>query len=287
MLKLSSLPSPPPQGQQTALNLVVYYRQLWEHHQQAAVLASEQMFYHLEALLKQVSTTIDNQNDIAVKAELSESEEVEAEKSIEVAVKRTVDLSSENQTYSTISQIFKVEKGKILHLDYLVWEIYGKLDQSTQLMVKDRVKKILIEGEKQGFWYAVPDSPDCWTLDLHDFPDFLTTQTKKSSSKSQNNKNRQGHNLRSHHQSSGISQFPYSERLEQCVTLHVAIEECLILHYPEPMNVEGLVQWLYPHGLSHRHRKQLLTAIIDTLERGKVEGCKRISAEVYIWNGCE
>lgn len=278
MLKL---PSPPPQCQQTALNLVVYYRQLWEYHQQAAALASEQMSYHLEVLLKQLSTTINNQNDIAVKAELSEPE-----KAIEVTAKIAVDLSPEDRTHSAISQIFKVERGKILHVDYLIWEIYGKLDKSTQLRMKDEVKKILIEGEKQGFWYAVPDSPDCWTLDLHDFPDLISTQTKKSSTKSQNNRKQQDNHLRSHRQSSGISQFPYSERLEQCVTLNVAIEECLILHYPEAMNAEEILQWLYPHGLSHRQRKQVHAAIIDILDGGNnSQGWKGVRIGKYIWDG--
>jgi hypothetical protein len=284
-----NLPPPPPPSKspQTALDLVVYYRRLFEYHQQAAALASQQMLYHLEELLNPVSATVDNQNNIVIKAELSEHEEVKLGQSAGVAAKSTLNLSQENLKYPAIKKILTANQGKILHLDYLIWELYGKLDKPRQSSVKNEVKNILLAGEKQDFWYAVPDSPDCWTLDLNDFPDLVSSsQTKKSPNNQKNHQSRLAHPQRSRHNSSGISQFPYSERLEQCVTLNVAIEECLILHYPEAMNAEEILQWLYPNGLSHRQRKQVHAAIMDILDEGNnSQAWKGFRIGKYIWDG--
>ncbi len=70
MLNLPPPPSPPPKSQQTELDLLLYYRQLWEYHQQAAELASKQMLHYLEVLLQQVPDSVDDSNRVATEAEL-------------------------------------------------------------------------------------------------------------------------------------------------------------------------------------------------------------------------
>ncbi len=199
-------------------------------------------------------------------------------------------VSQENSRYSEITQILAANQGKILHIDYLVWELYGSLDKAVQSSVKKEVKKILLAAEKQGFWYAVPDSPECWTLDLHDFPELVSSQTKKSSSKPKHNQprrtsSRQDVKSPNHRPKWKISQFPYSPILEQCVTLDVAIEECLILHYPQAITTEEFVQWLYPHGLSYGHKKLVHTAIIETLEQqANGQSWRQVSPGLYVWD---
>jgi hypothetical protein len=60
----------------------------------------------------------------------------------------------------------------MLHLDYIVRKLYGRLPPDILAPVTERTRQQLAVGARVGKWFAVPDSPDCWTIDLQEFPDW-------------------------------------------------------------------------------------------------------------------
>lgn len=297
MLNLPSPPSPPPEHQQTNLNLAVYYRQLVEYHQQAVILATEQMFVHLQALLDS-DRRVDNQLYGDEQEHLDEQEDGDEQHAIAISKSDQLDqdenpninAKTSNNQYPTtklgqdiddlkpeITRILTENKGKVLHIDYILWELYGYLEKPTHKAVKKELNQMLSWGHKQDLWYLVPDSPDCWTLDLEDFPDLAPARTKKSSPQSKIRKSKKTNPRR--------VRFPYSEQLDQFVTLDLAIEECLIIHYPDYVDADKIIEWLYPHGISPRQRKQVRNAIIETLELGEnIKSWKQTSPGYYVWD---
>ena len=50
------------------------------------------------------------------------------------------------------------------------------------------MRSILVEGESQKLWDKVPDTPNCWTLDVNLLPDFKVSQSEVDLSKINANK---------------------------------------------------------------------------------------------------
>jgi hypothetical protein len=63
-------------------------------------------------------------------------------------------------------------RGKLLHLGFIVRQLYGRLPPEILAEVTERTRQQMAEGAKAEKWFAVPDSPDCWTIDLGEFPEW-------------------------------------------------------------------------------------------------------------------
>ncbi|MDF5716806.1 MAG: hypothetical protein PUP93_23785 [Rhizonema sp. NSF051] len=196
-------------------------------------------------------------------------------------------LIQEMTAHQAISNILEANKGKILQIDYLIWELYGQMNEKDHMSVKTEVERVLSQGEKEGSWYAIPDSPGCWTVDLSYFPDLASNLTKVSSTakKSSTKKKTSNTNNKSPQARLTYSRLPYSPKLEQYVTLTAALAQILQESYPQAMNIDAILQWFYPDGLSSSERKQARASINDMLNKGSgYKGWKRVKAGQYMWD---
>jgi hypothetical protein len=269
MLNLPPPPSQPLPSKQTLKELADYYRQLIEYYQKAAAQAEEKLFY-VEALLNPIQI-FDAEASAEGYLALSAVESYNSDSESDVGVEN---LDQENLILQIV-EILEANRGKILQIDYLIWEIFGNQDEKVQLALKSEVGKILKLGEQDGFWDAVPDSPGCWTIDLNDFPDFKKqTQASLSNGKKNNTRSKQAH----------PTGLPNSQILEQFDTLHSAIFECLQIHYPGMMDVSIVLQWLYPDGLSPSQEKIVSPIVTKTLSKGCGKGWQYVGKGLYVWD---
>jgi hypothetical protein len=186
-----------------------------------------------------------------------------------------------------IEQLLIDNRHKILRLDYIVQKLYGHLNISgaEKEQLQDKVKQILIVGESQRFWYAVPDSPDCWTIELEDIPDLAPTSAKGQKKSSLSNSGTTQPLKKQTKKSIKLrSRLAYSEKLEN-VSLVDAVAECLQENYPMTMTANEVVRWLYPNGLPEEDRKQARSSVSDTLnKRCDSKGWRRVNVGVYVWD---
>jgi len=185
-------PKPSVETEQALRQLATYYRQLIAYHQQSAAIASSKLL-QTEALLS-VSSFGDNEH-WSVSGSISGSmgnlpnapqfnaDEIIAELE-ETKTFPEVQLPSTEKLSQTLRNIFKINKGKMLRLDYLALDVGEKLGifPLYQPQLRIQLNQILEQGMSFGLWAKVPDSPECWTADLGDFPDFaknnVGSQTK-------------------------------------------------------------------------------------------------------------
>jgi hypothetical protein len=196
----------------------------------------------------------------------------------------------EDKAKKAIQQLLIDNRSKILRLDYIFQKLYGHLNLSPaeKEKLQDKVKIILNLGESQNIWSAIPDSPNCWTIELQDIPDLVKTPTKGEnktvsansaklvSSKNSKKQTKKSIVLR--------SRLAYSDKLAN-TSLVDAVAECLRENYPLTMNANEVVRCLYPNGLPEEERKQARSSVSDTLnKRCGDKGWKRISVGVYVWD---
>lgn len=261
-------PKPPQETVKTLVELANYYRQLIIYHQKAAAAAASQLSY-LEALLQtsgdswwqELPTTFNSGREMV--AELEEVKE------------SLPKFLTEKDVMPLLREILTANKGTILRLDYLVREIYGSFFSSQQQQdLKVQLKEKLILGERQGMWASVPDSPDCWTLDLSDFPDIASNSPKKN----QLSEDRPiPYNL---------SRMPYSAKLEKYETITATILQCLRKHHPRTMDAHQVMDWIYPQGVEEQERRKTYYSISNCLIKGcDTKGWHRVAKAKYIWDG--
>lgn len=65
-----------------------------------------------------------------------------------------------------IQKFLQQHIGTICHIDFIVIKLYGHLDPTRFKIVRDRVRSTLYYGVAANRWYADPDDPTCYTLDL-------------------------------------------------------------------------------------------------------------------------
>ena len=263
-------PKPPQETEQTLTQLAHYYRQLIAYHQQAAAIASSKLA-QVDTLLTstsvssmtaswqypspQATASLNSGRNPELTAEIEEIPQILPE----------IKLPTKDILTKIIQEILTSNKGKMLRLDYLSLEVAEKISilPIYQTQVKARVQQILQQGEDFGLWSNVPDSPECWTLDLADFPDLLNrppsqpNTTKKRTRKS--SKAKKSHNR---------TRLPPCARIEQYETLTGAIKACLRQHYPKPMDAHEVLAWMYPEELEGKTKTKAYQAVSDGLNKG-------------------
>lgn len=300
MWNLSKPPVQPFDSQEVLIELAAYYRQLMEHHRQlmdnhrqAATVAAHQLS-HVEALLNLRSKVNNDWNLESQPFQASHPNNVTPV--LEIASLETTDsrISSElfpeyefwtaEKIRQAVRELLVANHGTILHLDYLLREISKNLTPSQEKELKEKIGKILEDGVNQGDWYAVPDSPDCWTIDLKEFPDFFKGKTNKS--KTNNSANNFKKTKYKTNQTKQLhSRLPDSAKLAEFPSLVSAVAKCLEVHYPKTMSSNEVLRWLYPEGLPEAQRQQARSSISDTLnKRCGSRGWQRVKLGEYIWD---
>ncbi len=202
-------PSPPEKATEYLQELGEYYRELIEYHQQAAILAAQQLV-HVEALLgKDTGSPVDRikirlLGDPASDDDYLEddagpgdrdyyledrgevvSQSTEGDEGVESVLngEPPVSFNDSNNSKSWLTKdglptlielrdFFENDRGKMLQIDYILQHFYGQVTQSSKQEIKPLLLEKLKTGSLKHLWSQVPDAPDCWTFTLLDFPEF-------------------------------------------------------------------------------------------------------------------
>lgn len=255
-------PKPSSNTEQALRDLANYYRQLVVYHQQSAALAASQLA-QIETLLSsglQASSMETSPFTSSLTGYKPAEWTAELEPTSKAAVSE-IELPTPEELIESLQKILAVNRGKILRLDYLVLETAETRSIHSQHYpeLKRQLQKLLEQGEKQGFWASIPDSPNCWTLDLNDFPDLVSQLKVRKSQKKPKKTSRAAYNR---------SRLPNTGRMKQYETLTAAIAQCLREHSPQSMDAHQVMQWIYPDGLSEKLRSKAYQAVSDGLNKG-------------------
>lgn len=252
-------PKPAPETEQALSQLATYYRQLIAYHQQSAAIASSKLA-QLEAILTanislntswQYGSFFPQGNDSELIAELEDDN-----KSLPEAK-----LPPKEELSKTLQKILKANKSKMLRLDYLSLEVGEKLKVFPlyQPQLKVQLQEILEQGTGFGLWASVPDSPDCWTYSLADFPDLDLTASSGKKARTQRTKKKRPYNL---------SRLPACDKIDEYGTLTATIRECLREYAPQPLDAHQVMAWMYPDGLNEKDKAKTYQAVSDGLNKG-------------------
>ena len=176
-------PSPPTGANEYLSQLARYYRELVEYHQQAAIAVAQQLS-HVEALLSTDPLAVEAQSWLVSEPDTNTPKTIGENKKDEEALEdKENDLEEEWVSLLSLKELLEAERGKMLHIDYIVKYFYD--GEVNTAIVKPRVEEKLLEGEQLKLWSSVPDAPDCWTWTLADFFE-LAPKEERPSSTSQN-----------------------------------------------------------------------------------------------------
>jgi hypothetical protein len=295
-------PPPPPIDSSQLENLAEYYRALVDYYRRASELASQQLT-HVEALLHPNSeltflseldgwlsspeTQHPNGNRTLAIAEpipqllatgvKENGQKLNFPDFLESNTQPTEEIEEENKeesrtviTEETLLEVLATElesnRGKMLHLDYLVRKLHGEIDSRERDNATQETRMLLEKGTTQQRWFAVRDAPDCWTIDLGEFPDLTEQPTPLK---------RASYNLR--------ITLVGSEILERYATISDAIAACLEEHYPKSMTTKQIADWFYPEGLSPSRRQKIHSSLGNALSAGCDKLWRRVRLGEYIW----
>ena len=65
-----------------------------------------------------------------------------------------------------IKKLLEEYIGTVCHIDFIVRSLYGDLHPHIFKVVKGRVQSSLTQGREKNAWFAIPDEPGCYTIDL-------------------------------------------------------------------------------------------------------------------------
>ncbi len=241
-----------------------------EYHQRAATAAAQQLA-HLESLLHP-ERLLDFPKDVpywlteesptpSADGDLPESPPPSQLPSVQEEAAPTRGISE-------LEELLEAERGKMLHLDFIVRKLYGRLPPLDLKRVTAATRQLLEEGASQLKWYAVPDSPDCWTIDLKHFPDLATVERHQPQRASPNRT------------------IPDCEKLSEYGTVNKALAACKEEHSPQSMTIAQIVDWFYPEGLEKAYRSKADRSISKGLSEGcDRSGWRRVSLGRYVWQG--
>lgn len=294
-MKFPPPPEPPTGGEEFLHQLADYYHALVEYHQRAAAAAAQQLA-HLESLLhpeklldlptdvpywpaaESLRSLLSEGNreakgdrpELAPSSQLPTSQvtptEREQEEPGEPGEPGKQQEPGEQEKQEELEQLLSGERGKMLHLDFIVRKLYGRLSEEELPQITAATRQRLAEGANQGKWSAVPDSPDCWTIDLNHFPDLAPVERDQPQPKP----------VQRH--------IPDCDKLSEYGTVKKALAACLEEHSPMPLTIQQVIDWFYPQGLSEAMRKKAYGSISKSLSEGCNRlGWRRVSPGRYVW----
>jgi hypothetical protein len=299
-------PPPPPIDSSQLENLANYYRSIVDYYRRASEIASQQLAHveallnpnselmfssDLESWLDSPETPFPNGNKVLAIGEqpptlsptavqnngqkdkcsqFSEGDNnqpcVEIFENNPTSSESTKTVVSEETLLFALSSELESNRGKMLHLDYLVRKLRGEIDSDELDKAIEEIKSLLEKGTDLQLWFAVPDSPDCWTIDLSEFPDSISQVNSRANKQS----------------SSPRTTLVGSERLDRYPTVMDALAACLAEHYPNSMTTKQIADWFYPDKLSQQRREKVRTALGKALSAGCDRDWRRVRVGEYI-----
>ena len=169
-----------------------------------------------------------------------------------------------------IEALLEANRGKILHLEYIVMDLAAPKSEFVET-VTTQVDERLRSGEVQGHWARVPDSPNCWTIDLKEIPDLIEKK-----------KNQPRHEPRGGKSAS----LPPSLKLTEYSGLPSAIQAYMRENADRRSRTGDIFAWLYPDGVPKKEEDKTKKAINNALlsNQGKL-GWVRVGKGEYAWAG--
>lgn len=266
-------PPPPPIDVSQLEHLAQYYQNLLDYYQQAARIAQNQLA-HIEALLhpnELLAFPSDSQGKAWGETASSKSSQSLAMGSpipqLSASPQERGTVMTDGARLELLATELASNRGKMLHLDYLVRKLYGESEQAELESARTTTRKLLEYGTSRNRWFAAPDSPDCWTIDLALFPDLIAQPTTSK---------------RSPPHVSRTTLFD-SQRLAGYATVAEAIAVCLEQHYPNSMTTSQIADWFYPEGLSPSKRQKVHSTLSNPLSAGCNKTWRRVRLGEYIW----
>lgn len=195
---------PPPQTLLSPLlELREHYARITEEYERLYTQARSQL-EHVEALLSSWSTSDSNQQLAIVEVNRRTSTPLSGERLLSLSPANVADIdvvngasypqSSNNFAQNTspesneypgkvqevpmlpeyedltrmeaIKKLLQEHVGTVCHIDFVVRSLYGELEPTVFKVVKGRVQSSLTQGRERNAWFAIPDEPGCYTLDL-------------------------------------------------------------------------------------------------------------------------
>ncbi|PSF28489.1 hypothetical protein C7H19_24690 [Aphanothece hegewaldii CCALA 016] len=86
---------------------------------------------------------------------------------------------NESKLTKEIGTLLATEKGHAVHIDYIVRKLYGIKDGDNLSSITDWVRMALKSGEVDNKWSSIPDSPECWTLNLQELTTLPSGETSE------------------------------------------------------------------------------------------------------------
>lgn len=83
-----------------------------------------------------------------------------------------------------VEQILREHQGTILHIGWIIRELYGELSEEEIKDEKPRMYDTLSRGVEKGMWDKVPDQASCYTLDLKLVEPETVSERKAQSNRS-------------------------------------------------------------------------------------------------------
>jgi hypothetical protein len=176
-----------------------------------------------------------------------------------------VELLSQYQGMNRIEALSKVltaHIGTVLHLDFIVWELYGELEPLQFKVIKSRVGSSLTQGVEQNRWARVPDSPGCYTLDLSLVEEASSKSSKQPGASSSSKRN----SAPPSRQLSAPMLPPY-----QGHSLFWAVTTFLQENQGKVLSVDDVIKGLFGE-VEPRRIGQVRQVVSNRLSKGKVEG---------------
>lgn len=90
-----------------------------------------------------------------------------------------------------LRQLMEDKAGSALHIDWLLRELYGDLDEERTAAERKRLNQILTDGIEQGLWEKVAGAPECYTINHELVEPELDKKTQKPQVMTQSTSSRQ------------------------------------------------------------------------------------------------
>lgn len=163
------LPPPPKELQESLRQLCAYYEDLALDFESKAALARKQQQRAMDMLDAFSLLSYEDATSPEEMVEVAQLEEPVFEKLEDTSSLDEIDVVPRFQgkdKLKALEEIFEENRGKILELDIITRELYGKVPHNMRAKLKARVSQWLYQGKKQDLWFRVPNTKGCWTCDL-------------------------------------------------------------------------------------------------------------------------
>ena len=209
--------------------------------------------------------------------------------------KSSLSVRSPEAIEESIANLLSENRGTIVHINYIIREIYGQLPTEKSARVKKELIKVLSRGEEEGRWSKVPDSPGGWTIDLKELPVAVEDGEEENLDTEKEQKEEISF-IEIVEPGTLFNEYALEEgkenkaRIDNYKGLTAALEDCLRSHPHQPLNLDQIYEWIYGYSTSvdlqqKRSQRDLMAQTLSYAVRRGV--ARRLDKGVYIWKGVE